>query len=315
MRDGVVTPEMEQPAVTTASLHPRLERAPRVVGRVGPADEDVREAALGEEPRRVLDDLPRDGVARQAAVAVCIARLRRDHVGRIAGQEVETLALRGLEEAPLPKLDVLHAVQRGVDRGDGERTRIDVRGDHRLGVAGRQQRLDPVPGRDVQRPPDRPSDRELRERHRRRVHPGHPFQAGRALGVTVGRDEEVAVRDELERGPHVAVLLLEPTRLVQRAHRLAVEDRLERGRCNRQSEQEELHELGDGLALGKPPKMDGHVGRRRREPASAEPRLDGIGRKAGLCEPPAQVRERLLVVGPRGDRAQAGDQRGAPVRS
>jgi hypothetical protein len=76
MRDRVVAAEMEQPAVATVSLDPRLERAPRIVGRVGPADENVREAALGEEPRRVLDDLPRDGVARQAAVAVCIAGLR-----------------------------------------------------------------------------------------------------------------------------------------------------------------------------------------------------------------------------------------------
>ena len=59
-----------------------------------------------------------DRVSGEPAVAEEERRLRRDHVRRVGDDEVELLASHRLEEAARAELDVLDAVQHGVEGGE-----------------------------------------------------------------------------------------------------------------------------------------------------------------------------------------------------
>ena len=79
-----------------------------------------------------------------------------------------------------------------VEGGHGERARVDVRRDHFAGVAGEQERLDPVAGADVERPLDG-----LRIVKCASTADGRCTPATRsATSSRSGRDQEVVVRDD-----------------------------------------------------------------------------------------------------------------------
>ena len=74
------------------------------------------------------------------------------------------------------------------------------------GVAGEQERLDPVSGAEVERALDLRSDRQVGERRGR---PVHARDAVRALDVEpVGGDQEVVVRDDAHESVQQAVPFL-----------------------------------------------------------------------------------------------------------
>jgi hypothetical protein len=80
------------------------------------------------------DDALRQLVRRQVAVAEGETRLGRDDEGRVAHDQVERLVLDRLEEAAVAHLEVVEAVQRGVELREGERPRVHVRRDHTVAV-------------------------------------------------------------------------------------------------------------------------------------------------------------------------------------
>jgi len=97
----------------------------------------VAPAAVGE-PRRCpahhgLDDL----VAGEAGVAVGQRRVgrRRDHEGRVGGDQVERLVGDRVPQRPVAQVD-LDLVEGGVEGGDGQRAGVHVGGDDLAGVGG-----------------------------------------------------------------------------------------------------------------------------------------------------------------------------------
>ena len=160
-------------------------RAGRVVARLDPAHHHGGEGAVREDGRQSTDEVGTDAVAAEPAVAEDEARLGRDDVRRVCDDEVELLARDRLEEAALPKLDVLDAVQRAVECCERERPLADVRRDDVLGVPRGEQRLDAVAGADVERALDRPAHGEVRERERGALDARH------VVGTGVGRSEAI----------------------------------------------------------------------------------------------------------------------------
>ena len=73
-----------------------------------------------------LDDAGRDFVLVEPAVSVSPTALGRNHVRRIARDEIERFPVDRVEEAALATFDVREAVQRRVELRVGQRTRVDV---------------------------------------------------------------------------------------------------------------------------------------------------------------------------------------------
>ena len=107
-------------------------------------------------------------VAREPAVAVLPAPLGRDHVRRIAGDQVEGLARHRLEQAAEPRLEIVDPVQGGADLREGECARVHVGGDHMIRVRRSQKGVRAVAGADVECPLDATARRQRREPVRRR---------------------------------------------------------------------------------------------------------------------------------------------------
>jgi DNA-directed RNA polymerase subunit H (RpoH/RPB5) len=163
---------------------------------VRPAGHQGREAARLEQPRQPPRQQLADPVAGEAAVTEGERRIRRDDVRRVAGDAAETLAENGLEQASLAQLHVRDPVEREVEAREGQGAGVYVGRDDVTGVAGEQERLDPVAGAEVEGALDRLSDRQVGERG------GRPVDARDAVNVLdvepVGCDQELVVRDDAE---------------------------------------------------------------------------------------------------------------------
>ena len=94
------------------------------------------EAAFAKSRRHLLGYLPAQTVARLAAVAKNVTRLRRNHIGRIGDDEVKLLAGDRLKPAAVAEVDVGDAIQLGIESGDVEGTAIEIGGDDALGELG-----------------------------------------------------------------------------------------------------------------------------------------------------------------------------------
>ena len=299
MRHRVTRPVVEKPGVAAASLDPAAERLdPIAVDRVRPADEHVCEAPLGQMLGGPLHDRTAELVRGQAAVAVGVRGVGRDHVRRVRDDEVETLTLDRRETGARSELDRMEAVQGGVERRKRERARVHVCRDHALAVLGGKQRLDSAAGSEVQGARAGSPDGQLGEGHRRRLDPGNVVEGnvGPALGARVGGDVVVAVRNQPDERPHPSV----PSH-----------DEPERGqllgpqRCDRSldsvelyvvAEQEEPRQRREIVGPVDSAQVDGRVDRAGRELVRAEPLLDPLGRVAGPLERDAQAGERRPVA-------------------
>ena len=209
--------------------------------------------------RRGLADEQRGQiVAAQAAVAIGPAPFRRDDVRRVARDQVERLAHDRLEEASDAALDVVEAVQRGVQLRVCERARIDVDRDH-LAVAPRgEKRMDAAAGADVERAPATLAHRQHVARARgRRV---ARDVVRRIVGVArepVGGEQHVGDRDEA-RGRHdVAAELGEPGDH-ERLDGLPAE-RVDRLRLRHRQLEEQEPDRRAEPRLRQPPRRDEHV--------------------------------------------------------
>ena len=149
---------------------------PRAVDELAvddPADHHRAEAVLFEHSGNVGDDLLGDAVAAEPRVPKHEVALGGDDVRRVRDDEVETLALDGLEEAALAQLDVLDPVHGQVELGERQRSLADVRRDDPLGVPRGEDRLDPAAGADVERARDRPPHGQAGEHGRGRLYARH----------------------------------------------------------------------------------------------------------------------------------------------
>jgi hypothetical protein len=118
----------------------------------------------------LADDACRELVTVVRSVAIRPAPLRRDDERRVARDQAELLALDRLEEASAPALDVVESAERGVELGEAERARIHIGRDDVLAVARDEERLNAVPGSDVQRALHlRAGSQQIAEARRRRV--------------------------------------------------------------------------------------------------------------------------------------------------
>ena len=98
-----------------------------------------------------LDDVRGEVVAAKVAVPIDPAVLGRHDERRVARDQVVRLVSRRVEEAAVSAFDVVEAVERGVERGVGERARIDVDGDDVLVVLRCEQCVDAASRADVER--------------------------------------------------------------------------------------------------------------------------------------------------------------------
>ena len=177
-----------------------------------------------------LDDL----VAGQAAVAVDqqVASGRADHERRVGGDQVEPLAGHGLEQRAGSHLDVVGAVEGGVEPGQPERALVDVGGHDVTRVLGQVERLDAAAGAEVERAPDRPAHGELGEGGRGRADPEH------VVGLDPGRGA-VQPGGEVAEHPEVAVVVGVRAAVDQRDHLVAA-------RVQQPVGQQRVEEAGQG---------------------------------------------------------------------
>ena len=143
--ERIVRRGVQQERVAARTFEPLPETRGRVVRFERPGDQDRGERTRRERTRGATDDELRHCVAAQAAVAEQVRALGRHDVRRVGHDEVELLALDGLEEAAGPHLDVGGVVERRVERRVGKCPRVHVGRDHVVRVSGEQDRLDAVP--------------------------------------------------------------------------------------------------------------------------------------------------------------------------
>ena len=133
----------------------------------------------------------------------------------------------GSEQTALPELDVRDVVQRQVEAGEVERALVHVGRDDLTRVTREQERLDPVPGAEVERAVDRLADRQVGEHSRWSM---DACDAVRILDVEpVGRDQEVVVRDDAGEPVQQAVTLFGEPCLDQQRRELVRRRRGRRG--------------------------------------------------------------------------------------
>ena len=198
MCQGLVGLVVEEPGIATAAVYPLTERLGPLVsvaGHVRPAHEDVREPALREVLGSGSYDPPAELVARDAAVAIRVRRVRRDHVGRIGDEQAESFAGHGLEQVALPELHDVDPVEGGVERCERERALVHVRCDHLRRMLRREQRLDSAAGPEIEGRFHRASHGQLCERDGRRVDPRHPVPR-RLPTEQIGGEVVVAMRKQ-----------------------------------------------------------------------------------------------------------------------
>ena len=137
--EWIGVPGRQDPGVAARRVHPLERPLVRCVLVLGePAHEQCRETAVGEMCRCVPHHALRDLVRLEAGVPVGPATLRRDDVRGVARDQVERLARDRLEEAADSNLEVVDAVQRGVERGERDGARVEVCRDHVVAVARRE---------------------------------------------------------------------------------------------------------------------------------------------------------------------------------
>jgi len=136
----------------------------------------------------------------------------------------------------------------------------------------RKQRLDAVPRPRVQRTDDPPAHGQLGERDRGRVDARHPVRLRPAV-VPVGREQQVAVRNELERRSYAVSGGIEPAGV----HQLPdVEGRFGLFDLQLRTEEEEPDSGAERLARLKPALVHRKVGRGEGDPPAPERLFDPL---------------------------------------
>ncbi len=226
-----------------------------------PADEHLTDPAGCQVVGQLADDQLAELVAAETAVAVDDLVLGRDHIRRVADDQVELLARDRLEEVPLAELDPVGAVQLGVEGSEPQSARIDVDRRDLLDVMRGEQRLVAVAGPEVERPRDRPPYRQPRENASGRRDTEHVIRAGELLLECIAGDEHVLRRDELDVGLGLAA------GDGQDAHRLEPVERERRERLvglglgHLEVEQEELDQRRELPAPAEHVEIKRHLGR------------------------------------------------------
>ena len=157
--------------------------------------------------------------------------------------QLKRLADDRIQETALPELDVRDVVQRQVEAGEVERALVHVGRDDLTRVAREQQRLDPVPGAEIERTVDRLADGQVGEHSRRSM---DACDAVRVLDVEpIGRDQEVVVRDDAGEPVQQAVTLFGEPCLDQQRRELV--------RRRGVAEEEERDQEGEAVGHGSEP--------------------------------------------------------------
>jgi hypothetical protein len=233
---------VEQERVAARALEPAARALHRVVRIEGPGDHQGCEPAGSQGFRHPSDDVFGDRVAAHAAVAEQVRALGRDDVRRVRDDEVELLVRDGLDEAAEPRLDIVDAVQRGVELRVGERSRVHVRRNDALGVCGEEDRLDPVPGAEVERALARAAHGQVSEGDRRPVHARHVVGVPVCGGAVIGRDQQLVVRDEARGAADKVVVRGEQACFPEPRTKLVVEELVDALARDGNAEQEEPDE-------------------------------------------------------------------------
>ena len=288
--DRIVGGRVEQERVTARALQPAARACHRVVGIERPGDQDGRERAGCKSRRSRPHDVLGDRVAAHAAVAEQVRALRRDDVRRVRDDEVEPLAFDGLEEAAEPRLDVVDTVERCVEACVGERTRVDVGRDDALRVRREQDRLDPVPGAEVECALARAAHGEVGERDRRPVHAGHVVGVPVRGGAVIRCDQQLVVRDDARRAANGAVVVDEQTGLREQCTKLFADELVDAIARDGNAEQEEPDEHGQLVRLAEPAQVGGQLGRPHEQLVPGrEPPLDSLRVVTRCAEQPSQL--------------------------
>ena len=180
-----VTSSSTQASQPESSSHVRGVSIASPPGSVTQLQRTVAKPPSLQTTRRTGHDLAREHVAPEPAVAVRELADRRDDERRIRDDEPEPFVAGGLEQVPLPPLDVLDAVQLGVEPGEPERARVQIETDDALAVARGEERLNAGAGAEVEGSLDRPPHRERGDHARRRPDVEHVIR--RACATPDGR--------------------------------------------------------------------------------------------------------------------------------
>jgi hypothetical protein len=130
---------------------------------VQPVREELHGAARVEQVRRGRCEFGGQAVGFAAAVPVGPARSRRaDDERRVRDHQVEAAARDGRQQVALQQFEV-HAVDDGVECGEGDRALAQVGGGHALGVIREAERLHAAAGAQVERAADRGAQRRVHE--------------------------------------------------------------------------------------------------------------------------------------------------------
>ena len=193
-------------------------------------------------------DARADPVARPPAVAEEEPRLGRDDVRRVRHHEVETLAGHGGVEVALTPLDVADSVEAGVEAGEGQRARVEVRPHDTLRVARGEERLHAPAAAEVEDAPPRPANGEVREEEGGRAHPEHVVGLNGerdGVGAVPGQDEPLDHRQRDER-PDVGLSALHQSQRGEILDREGGEGRSGLAHRDRRVQPEELDQRVEG---------------------------------------------------------------------
>src|SRR6185312_3860186 len=182
-----------------------------------PVAEQLGDATRHEARRRTTDDLCDEGVADHAAVSVLVlghpTASWGDHEWRVGDDLVEELALNRFEQVALAELDGADLVELGIEAGERDGARGDVRGHDSCGVPRGVHRLNTAARAEVEHRVDRLGDHEAAEGHGRAADPQHMVgpQSGAARELPeIARDPPVpgaaaigeAVRSQVDERTH-----------------------------------------------------------------------------------------------------------------
>ena len=150
--------------VAAGTLAPRGEPLlPRLLGD-GPVRQQLEAASRRQVGGGVTDDGLHQAVGGEGGFAVGEALTTgwAHHVGRVGDDQVEPLPRHRFVQRPLPEVDI-HAAQRRPEACEPQGARVEVGGDHPVGVAGQVVALHPASRAEVEGPPDVTSHGDLRE--------------------------------------------------------------------------------------------------------------------------------------------------------
>lgn len=175
-----------------------------------PIGQELGEPARVQPAPRLLNERAAQIVPGHAAVAVGEPGVGRDDERRVGHDQVVRLLLRDrLEQGALAQIGGGRPGEGEGERGDVQRTRVDVRRGHPRGVPGGVQRLDAGAGAEVERGAHGCADGEPGQRRRGAAHAEHhglltAADAARAAdrATEVGDDEPVVAVGPAVR-PHV----------------------------------------------------------------------------------------------------------------